>query len=262
MVERLLVGLLLSGAIGGLAYRRHSLSASGVLGAILAGIITYMAGLAWALSLICFFVTSTLLSKIGASRKATAREQFSKGEQRDFAQVFANGGVATLLALAYLLTKNELLWLAYLGTLAAVNADTWGTEIGTLAGQPPRLITTLRRVDPGTSGGITLIGTLGATAGALTLALFGTLTGSGDMTSVIIVLCAGVIGSLFDSFLGATVQALYWCADRQRLTEKATCRDGTPAEHRQGLRWVNNEVVNISAALVGALIAGGWGVLS
>jgi uncharacterized protein (TIGR00297 family) len=226
------------------------------VGAIITGTLTFAAGVPWAVVLIAFFLTSSAFSKIHSSQKDAAREQFSKGEQRDLWQVLANGGIATAIALLYLLTENDNLWMPYLGAFAAATADTWGTEIGTLSRQIPRSILTLKPVDPGTSGGITLIGTLAGVCGAFFIGLSGILLMEladlqPDMTAIpilVVVTVAGTAGSLFDSLLGATVQAMYWCEDRQKVTEKSTCGDGSPARLVKGWGWINNDVVNVLAA--------------
>src|SRR5689334_9729598 len=126
---RWLGGLILSGGIGLLAYRRRSLSRSGVVGAIVTGTTTFgVGGLAWGLSLIFFFVSSSFFSRFRAREKAaTAADKFSKGSQRDLGQAAANGGVATLAALAYGLSSSpgtrEALQAGYVGALATANAD-------------------------------------------------------------------------------------------------------------------------------------------
>src|SRR5207249_4253431 len=130
----------------------------------------------WGLSLIFFFISSSLLSHFRAPAKAhTAADKFSKGGQRDIAQVAANGGMATLLALGYGLSSSCPLQLffraGYVGALATATADTWATELGVLSPLPPRLITSGKVVAPGTSGGITLLGTGTGTLGALALGL-------------------------------------------------------------------------------------------
>src|SRR5947209_19355634 len=100
---RLLLGLLFSAIIGILAYRRRSLSRSGVAGAVITGTTTFgLGGWSWGLSLIFFFVSSSFLSHFRERDKTgIATDKFSKGSQRDLGQVVANGGMATLLALGY-----------------------------------------------------------------------------------------------------------------------------------------------------------------
>src|SRR5207237_5024631 len=101
----------------------------------------------------------------------TAADKFSKGSERDIGQVAANGGLGTLLALAYGLTPSPALRRSlragFTGTLATATADTWATELGVLSPRPPRLVTTGKRVAPGTSGGISLLGTAASALGAL-----------------------------------------------------------------------------------------------
>lgn len=85
---RLLLGLLFSSGIALIAYRRRSLNRSGVAGAIAAGTgIFGMGGWSWGLSLIYFFVSSSLLSLFRQRDKAeVAADKFSKGSRRDLAQ--------------------------------------------------------------------------------------------------------------------------------------------------------------------------------
>src|SRR5690348_16248533 len=202
------MGLILSGAIGLLAYRRKSLSRSGVGGAMIAGTTTFSAGgWTWASNMIFFFVSSSLLSHWKEKEKeSTAADKFSKGSQRDLGQVASNGGIATLLALGYGLSKKETirktLEAGYVGALATATADTWGTEVGVLSPQQPRLITTGKTTTAGTSGGVTLIGTGASAAGGLALgSIFWLLKGRQHPYRLLplIALISGLAGSLFDS---------------------------------------------------------------
>ncbi len=126
--QRLLLGLLFSTIISTLAYRRRSLSRSGIAGSIITGTITFgLGGWEWGLSLIFFFISSSLLSHFRAPVKAqTAADKFSKGNQRDIGQVAANGGIATLLALGYGLASSrplqDLFQAGYTGALATAPA--------------------------------------------------------------------------------------------------------------------------------------------
>jgi hypothetical protein len=133
-------------------------------------------GWVWGSTVIAFFVSSSLLSHYGESRKALLREKFAKDSRRDLAQTLANGGLAAAIAVVTGLVGRTspifpLLALAFYGALAAANADTWATELGVLAKQPPRLITTGKVVPTGTSGGVTWQGMAAAVGGAAFIGL-------------------------------------------------------------------------------------------
>ena len=114
------MGFAFSIAIGGLAYRRRSLSGSGVSGAVLVGTAIFgFGGWVRGLLLIAFFMSSSLLSHYHDRRKAALAEKFAKGNRRDLGQTLANGGMAALLALAIGLTgvSSEILRGAGVGLL-------------------------------------------------------------------------------------------------------------------------------------------------
>jgi uncharacterized protein (TIGR00297 family) len=262
--NRFLPGLLFSTVISLLAYRRRSLSRSGIAGAIVTGTTTFgLGGWSWGLALIFFFVSSSIFSHLRAQDKAkAAADKFSKGATRDLAQVSANGGVATLLALSYGVAPWRFLrgicLAGYTGALATATADTWATELGVLSTQQPRLITTGEQVSPGTSGGITPLGTGAAVGGALALGtVFWLLQRCQKSLASLpfIALISGLIGSLTDSFLGATVQAMYFCPRCQQETERRVHSCGTKTQALRGISWFNNDAVNFFATLCGALFA-------
>ncbi len=273
MLIQLLLAFLLAAAVALAAYRAHALSRSGALTAALLGTIIFgLGGLAWAVLLLGFFISSSLLSHLFARRKAALNEKFSKGSRRDAAQVLANGGVAGLLVLLHAAFPSAAWpWVAFAGTLAAVNADTWATELGVLSKSTPRLITTGRPVERGTSGGVTPGGTLAALAGALLIGLLALpLWQNGGETSgavthllrLAVIGLAGLAGSLIDSLLGATLQAIYHCPACEKETERHplhTC--GTATTRIRGLAWLNNDWVNITCALAGGLLALAAGTL-
>lgn len=271
---RLALGLLLSASIGMLARRRGSLARSGVWGAVITGTLIFgFGGWGAGLLLIAFFISSSLLShfKQRDVQKQRAAETFDKGGQRDFWQALANGGAATMLAVLggmMMLIGDEpladALFAGMAGALAAANADTWATELGVLSKTPPRLITNLgKTVAPGTSGGITSAGTMAALAGASFIGVIHTvftmlgLNASATAVSLallIAVVLGGVAGALFDSLLGATVQAMYYSEGRKKETEKPHEKDGTLNTPIRGWRWLSNDWVNFIATFFGATI--------
>lgn len=266
---RLGLGLIFSIAIGGIAWWRGSLTSSGWLGAILVGTLTFgFGGWVWGITLIAFFVSSSLLSHYKQRVKAErVGEKFSKGGRRDFAQTLANGATGALLAVAYaLLGEPPIILAGFAGAMATVTADTWATELGVLSPTPPRLITTLQPVEPGTSGGVTMVGMAASVGGGV---FIGGVLWSGLTVSHLLAvppdpprfvwlvptaLIGGVVGSLADSVLGATLQACY-ASPSGGETERAIAQDGTPHRLIRGWRWLNNDLVNFLSSLAGAGMA-------
>jgi uncharacterized protein (TIGR00297 family) len=261
---RLFLGFLFSSCIGLLAYRRRSLTRDGAAGAVVTGTTIFgLGGWPWGLSLIYFFLSSTLLSHFREKEKEhVAADKFSKGAQRDLAQVAANGSLAALCATASGVTNSQslqqVLEVGFAGALATATADTWATELGVLSHAEPRLITSGRTVAPGTSGGITLPGLVASALGACTFGLVlwatqGLHKSRADLPAIS--LLSGQAGSLCDSLLGATVQAMYFCPICRCETERVIHSCGTHTRLLRGLPWCNNDIVNFFATLAGACTA-------
>lgn len=254
---QLIFGLLLAILISFLAYKAHSLSLSGAIAAFFVGTIIFgIGGWQWAILLLAFFITSSALSRAFKKRKQNLDEKFSKGHERDAGQVFGNGSIPAFFTILHFFYPNETwVWASFATSLAAVNADTWATELGVLNPNPPRMITNLNKiVEKGTSGGISLTGTLASVAGSALIAFLASFLTS-NWSLFLIITFAGLIGSLFDSFLGATVQAMYFCPKDNKETEKHplhTC--GTETVHIRGWKWLNNDLVNFACSIVGVII--------
>jgi len=198
------------------------------------------------------------LTRLFGDRKASLDEKFEKGGRRDLGQVLANGGVACLFtSFHFFLPAAHWTWIGFAAALAAVNADTWSTELGVLNPSPPRLITNGKAVEKGTSGAISLYGTLAAVGGSALIAILAGALGAagGFWTMAAMISVAGVTGALFDSFLGATVQAIYRCPQCKKETERYllhTC--GTKTIQTRGWKWLNNDLVNLACSIMGAII--------
>ena len=254
--ERLLLGALLAGAVSLAARRAGALDRSGAVAAIAAGSAAMAAGWSWAALLIAYFVATSALSRVGAAVKAERTgDVVAKGGARDWWQVGANGGVFTFAALASAFADPSWSWSALAaGSLAAAAADSWGTEIGTLAGRPPRSIVSLRRVPPGTSGGVTLQGSLATIAGAVFIGGLAWAFGW-DGRIALAAAAGGVAGAFADSLIGALLQVSRRCPRCDIATERAIHRCGAPTEITGGLAWLDNDAVNLACALVGGLLA-------
>jgi uncharacterized protein (TIGR00297 family) len=261
---QIFIGLTLGVLVGYTSFRVGALSASGAMAAsLVGGLIFGLGGIPWATLLLIFFISSSLLSRLYKRQKSSLDEKFDKGSRRDYGQVLANGGLGTLLVLGYWFFPDRgELWIAFAGSMAAVNADTWGTELGVLSPSSPHMITNGRAVPKGTSGAVTLVGYLASLAGALLVgigAVLFTPTVPGIMLVAIVIL-SGLAGATIDSLLGATVQGIFNCPHCAKDTESFPLhRCGTETNHIRGWRWLNNDLVNFICSLVGAGVAlGGW----
>lgn len=255
MIARAAAGFAIAVAIAIAARRADSLSASGAATAVIVGTVAIAAGWSWGILLLAFFLTGSALSSHRAAQKARATGSVvAKGGARDAVQVLANGALFVVGALGFL-TTPRVEWLAIgAGSLAAVSADTWGTEIGTLSSRPPRLITTGRVVPPGTSGGVTWIGMMGTAAGAVVIALVAWLVHWPPRIAAAAAI-AGVAGALADSVVGAIWQERRWCPQCEAPTERGVHSCGAPTERTGGAAWITNDAVNVFGGAVGALVA-------
>lgn len=254
MITRALAGFVLAGALALASRRARSLSPSGALAALGIGTAAAVAGWGWAILLIVFFVLSSALSRFRrATREARIGAIVEKGDERDAYQVLANGGVFAVAALFAGSTGQPLWGAAALGALAAAAGDTWATEIGTLFGGVPRSIVSLKLLPPGTSGGITVAGTLASVAGSTLVVAVAHLTGVGASPGAVFL--GGVAGSLADSLAGATVQERRWCDACERFTERRVHSCGNATRVVGGVAGIRNDFVNVVCTIVGASVA-------
>jgi uncharacterized protein (TIGR00297 family) len=259
---QLIEGIILAILVALLAWRAHALSTSGAwAAAITGGLIFGLGGWAWAVLLLTFFISSSLLSRAFRKRKIALDEKFSKGSRRDWGQVLANGGLGALLSLPLaFLPQQPWLWAAFVGTMAAVNSDTWATELGVLSTIPPRLITSGKFVERGTSGGITPLGyaAILSASGLIGVAAMFFTPASERLGLFLVALASGLAGSSVDSLLGATVQAMFYCPACQKITERHPLHScGSPTNLVRGWSWLDNDLVNFTCSLVGAVVGAG-----
>ncbi|MDQ7851244.1 MAG: DUF92 domain-containing protein [Armatimonadota bacterium] len=234
------------------AYALRLFTAGGAAAALAVGAVVLLAG-GWGLTvtLVGTFVGAGLLTWYRRGEKL--QPEHRRG--RSAAQVLANGTVPAVAALAGAILDSPRALPAAVGAMAATAADTWATELGLLSRRMPRLITTGAVVPRGRSGGITPLGTASGVGGALVAAILGRLVISASTLGIAPIVTGGVAGFLVDSLLGATLQARYRCPACGQEGEAQACTCGAQRRLAGGWRWVINDVVNIAATAVGAVVA-------
>lgn len=247
--------LAVSASLAGIGRSLRWLTTGGAVAATIVGTtILAAAGVEGLLLLAFFFVSGSILS-YQAFWQPDRRTATAPTPGRTWRQVTANGGVAAAGALL-LPWIPEVAWAIVTGALAAAQADTWSTEVGRLARKPPRLITSGRPVPTGTSGAISPLGTAAGVAGATVMAGCALFVGVPQDIAVATAI-GGTVGFLGDSVLGATAQASYRCDTCAMDGERPVHTCGRSAPLVRGYRWIDNDVVNLVATVVGAGIAVG-----
>jgi len=253
----MLLALLVALLISALALTAGALTTSGAIAATAVGASCILAGWGWAALLIVYFVVAIAFSRLGADAKARRTGGVvAKAGRRDAVQVVANGGVFALAAFLSTHAAGTLaiaLAAAAVGALAASAADTLATEIGTLVGGEPRSVIGWRLVPTGTSGGVTAAGSLALIGGALLVALAAWRLGL--TPHAIAAAVGGILGAVADSLLGALVQERRHCPRCDLATERRVHDCGTVTDLAGGLPWLDNDLVNLCATIVGAAVA-------
>lgn len=214
--------------IGFITYHKKALDITGSVSLVLFGIgISFFSGINWLLLLLIFLILSLAATKYAHTYK---KEKKIYQSRRTAKNVISNGFIAFIIGIMSghgLFGNYNILVGGFIGAVATATADTLASEIGVL--QKPRLITTLKEVEPGTDGGISILGTIAGMSGALVIGISSNLLGvcSDPLKAIVVALVAGTVGCFMDSLLGATFERK---------------------------KYLNNEHVNFLATLTGAIV--------
>lgn len=204
--------------LGLVVYLKKALDLFGSIFMIVMGIIIiFSAGANWLMLIFLFLILGLLATKYKHGYK---KEIGVYEGTRTLKNVISNGIVAFVMA-AF---GN---YGGFIGSIATATADTLASEVGVV--KQPRLITTLKKVPPGTDGGISLVGTAAGIIGAGIIGVAAYLLGiyPDPFVTLKISLVAGTVGCFVDSILGAVLER----------------RD-----------YISNEYVNLIATITGAAL--------
>ncbi|WP_405284202.1 TIGR00297 family protein [Methanobrevibacter sp.] len=227
MVEEVMVNwiyVILLFILGFVTYYRKSLDVLGSVVMIVMGIIIiFSAGANWLLLIVLFLIMSLLATKFSKKYKQSLGEFEGRRTSKN---VISNGVVACFMAAfgGYYLPFVG----GFIGAIATATSDTLASEIGVLD-QHPRLITTFQKVDPGTNGAVSVLGTTVGIVGAAIIGIASYLLGimPNPLLAICVAIISGTVGCFMDSVLGAVFE------NRHLIT---------------------NEHVNLIATIVGALV--------
>jgi uncharacterized protein (TIGR00297 family) len=196
--------VVVTGLFAVLAHALGMVSRSGAVGGFVVGAAIYAClGPPGFAVLALFVVGGSVLTRIGYARKRRSGTAEAGGGRRGARNALANSGVAVACAALAVLTGSAGFTVAFVASLGAAFADTAESEVGQLARSRPRLITTMRKVPPGTDGAVSLPGTLAGVAAAGLTAALGLALGLVESPGVaLVVTLAAFLGTVADSVVG------------------------------------------------------------
>ena len=253
------------GLIAVFAYLKRSLDASGAAGAYIMGVIVlWTMRFEGFLLFLLFFLSCNVMGKISKrlrTGKAPDEVEEKKGSRRDFMQVMSNGLMTVIAALIWYFTGKVSALIMFGASVAEATSDTFAGEVGRLSKHNPVSIRDLRPVPKGLSGGVTALGTMGAFLASAMIAVCWYLWFDGVSFAAASLVCiTGFAGAVIDSYLGACVQAHYIDPDTGMLTEHEQ-KNGKALELSRGIRWVDNDMVNLLSNVFSAVFALGMSAL-
>lgn len=231
-----LLGFIISSAIVVLAYYKHTLSTQGAIMAFIIGTLIYgLMGFYAFFILLSFFLIAFLIRFFHDS---------GVPEERNAAQVFAIGGLATFFAVLYGFFEAELFKVLFITAIAGAAADGFSSEIGKFSKNPPFSILSFKEMKRGLSGAISPLGLLFGFIAALfysILALF-TIEATG---AVFLILFFAFFNTLLDSVLGLAQVKYKYPSDTELFDQKKT-----GMVIAKGIAWLTNDRVNLISNIV------------
>jgi uncharacterized membrane protein len=285
-VSGLLFSIVASFFLAFSGWRKRSLAASGAFAAFFVGVLMLSTGFLFGMTLLLFFYSSSMVTKVQAKRKLLLEDNHQIGGRRDWEQVIANSLFACILCVFYriaipaelythlmhqpsivpwvssnaassvefqLSRLHTIIFAAFLAFFSCTNGDTWASELGILSRSLPRLVTApWKTVPAGTNGGISLLGLGASLAGGLFIGIPYVFMYPHSWYVIVFTGACGLVGSLLDSLLGATLQYSGWDAVKSKVVNQPS-----PFARRItcGLDMLSNHHVNLVSATMTSCLA-------
>lgn len=257
--------------------KRKGVNRSGAILGLIVGVVLAISNHAFLVTLSTFFLSGSRATKFRNKEKRKFEEVFKGGEgKRNWLQVLCNTGMALQLAVLYIIDcgcgerpidfknnyRSSWLSIGVMASFACCNGDTWASELGSvLARGDPFLITTGKRVPRGTNGGVSGIGLLVSFLGGVLIGVVHYLTNvytidtdvlrvsSAQWPLIVIGGVGGLLGSLIDSVIGATMQY-----SGQDENGKIVEMPGKSVKHISGVRILDNHSVNLISSILTGIV--------
>jgi len=177
------------------------LDAKGAVLALFFGIVLFIyGGVPYLALMLLFFLLAVLVTRYEFDIK---RELGLYEHERGWENVLSNGLLPTILAVLSPYVGP----MPFIASMAAVTADKFGSEVGVLDPSDPVSIFSLKPVKPGTSGAMSVLGTVGSFTGACTIGAAALFIFGVTPTAALLIAMAGLAGSIVDTAFGVLEEA-------------------------------------------------------
>ena len=228
-------------------HHKKALTRWGILSAMLLDVAVSLAFGNLGFLIICMFFLGSLVAD------KFKKQEKSGFEHRGAKQVLANGALGIVFAIIYLIFPSKVWFIAFSAAFAEAFADTASSGVGSRAKSAFDLFR-FKRVEKGTSGGMSILGTMSAFLASTVIAAFSLAFKDTTLIDAIVICLAGFLGSVFDSFLGSLFQAKYNCSICGKIVEHST-HCGKPTEKISGIRFIDNNTANLLGTIFSSALA-------
>lgn len=166
-----------------------------LLAVLMAVIIWFFGGLNYLALMLSFLVLGVIATRYEHSVK---RDMGIYEHERGWENVLSNGLVPTVLAVASIFVGP----VPFIASIAATTSDTFASEIGVLEKGKPFSLENFRRVKPGTSGAVSIMGTIASLVGATAIGIIAIFLFGINPFTALLVAVAGFLGSFVDTIFG------------------------------------------------------------
>lgn len=246
VIDDYFVSILILTLIAVVVLFKKLLTLGGAISAlIISSIIIYCLGNFGFLLLFIFFFVTTICDLIGKiKKKKILKDIHKKVGKRDIYQVLAVGLLPCACALLYYIFEMDIFLIMYVSLICENLADCMASEIGVLSKSKPYDICRFKPLETGLSGGISLLGSISSIIGIIIISISYYFMPLYITNSLWIIIISSIIGVVIDSILGSLVQRKNRCKKCNVITEKNIhCDEETV--HYQGIKWINNSLVNL-----------------
>lgn len=255
--------------------KKKSLSKTGAVAAWFVGFLSVSSGLRGFL-VFMFYQLGSSATKFRKAVKEKLDSGASEGSVRGPHQVLACSIIAVVLGVMHAFLYGEentidfnkspsasALACGIIAHYACCCADTLASELGILASQTPFLvIQPWRQVPRGTNGGITFLGLFWSALGGVLMGfgvmLMDWISNIENVDALAMIgfgSTCGLLGSLIDSVLGATVQSTYYDTEKKQIYSGSNIKSGSHT-HLCGYDILSNAQVNLVSVLMTTVLGG------